>query len=580
MLYPRVNQFRQLIDLSGFWDFLPDPQDSGTGTGWSQGFPGGVPIAVPASWNDQLAGLRDFLGPAWYSTAFTVPAAWGEGQLLLRFDSVNYLAKVWLNGRELGEHEGGHLPFSFDVTKAVQPGRNVLVVRVDGTLAMDRVPPGEVPQNPLDGFPSTPPYPNGSFDFFPFCGIHRPVRLCLVPRTGLTAIEVHTSLSDAGASLEVRLAAGKGQGTKARVTLAGQGAILGADADISSGKAAVEVRVRNPSLWSCESPNLYELDITLLRGDAAFDSYALPVGIRTVEVRGDSLLLNGAPILLKGFGRHEDFPVTGRGILPPLIVRDFDIMRWTGANSFRTTHYPYSEEMMDLADRLGFLVIDEIPAVGLFFAEEGLDRRQELCAAYLRDLIQRDRNHPSVIAWSVANEPHSRRPAAGPFLRSLIDVARSLDTSRPVTVVSHVGTDEEAFAFCDLLCLNRYYGWYTEGGRIEEGCARLSQELDALHAKFGKPIILSEFGADTVAGWHAEPPEMFSEEYQVQFLERYIEVLRSKPWVVGHHVWNLADFKTGQAVHRFGGMNLKGVFTRDRRPKMAAHLLRRLWGGA
>jgi len=254
-------------------------------------------------------------------------------------------------------------------------------------------------------------------------------------------------------------------------------------------------------------------------------------------------------------------------------------MRWTGANSFRTTHYPYSEEMMDLADRLGFLVIDETPAVGLFFSDEGLERRKALCAGYLRDLVERDRNHPSVIAWSVANEPHSRRPAAAPFFRELVELARSLDHTRPITVVSHVGLEEEAFAFCDLLCLNRYYGWYTEAGRIDEGCARLGEELDALHRKFGKPLILTEFGADTVSGVHAEPPEMFSEEYQVRFLERYIEVLRSRPWVVGHHVWNLCDFKTGQSIQRVGGMNLKGVFTRDRRPKMAAHALRRLWGG-
>jgi beta-glucuronidase len=295
-------------------------------------------------------------------------------------------------------------------------------------------------------------------------------------------------------------------------------------------------------------------------------------------VSGDQLLLNGKPILLKGFGRHEDFPVTGRGIVPAVIVRDFDIMRWTGANSFRTTHYPYSEEMMDLADRLGFMVIDEIPAVGLFFSEPGLQRRQDLCSAYLRDLVQRDRNHPCVIAWSIANEPHSRRPAAGPFLRGIAKLAKSLDASRPVTIVSHVGVEEEAFDSCDLLCLNRYFGWYTEGGRIEEGCRKLSAELDALHEKFRKPVILTEFGTDAVSGWHAEPPEMFSEEYQAQFLERYIEVLRSKTWVVGQHVWNLCDFKTGQSIQRIGGMNLKGVFTRDRRPKMAAHVLRRLWG--
>ncbi|MBM4458243.1 MAG: hypothetical protein FJ011_10840 [Chloroflexi bacterium] len=186
-------------------------------------------------------------------------------------------------------------------------------------------------------------------------------------------------------------------------------------------------------------------------------------------------------------------------------------------------------------------------------------------------------NHPSVIAWSLANEPHSNRPAARDFFRNLFDLARSLDSTRPVTLVSMLGLAEESFEFCDFLCLNRYSGWYTESGRLDQGVARLSAELDALHARFGKPLVLSEFGADTIAGMHAQPPEMFSEEYQAEMLTRYIEMLRSKPYVVGEHVWNMCDFKTGQAVFRMGGMNLKGVFTRDRRPKLAAHRLRELW---
>ena len=136
--------------------------------------------------------------------------------------------------------------------------------------------------------------------------------------------------------------------------------------------------------------------------------------------------------------------------------------------------------------------------------------------------------------------------------------------------------EEEAFDFCDVVCLNRYYGWYSQPGRLEEGCALLSEELDALHAKYPKPTLLTEFGADTIPGCHAQPPEMFSEEYQAEMLTRYIEVLNSKPWVVGQHVWNLCDFKTSQSVIRFGGMNMKGVFTRDRRPKLAAHRLREL----
>jgi beta-glucuronidase len=115
------------------------------------------------------------------------------------------------------------------------------------------------------------------------------------------------------------------------------------------------------------------------------------------------------------------------------------------------------------------------------------------------------------------------------------------------------------------------------GGQIEKACAALSAELDALHERYGKPVLLTEFGADTLPGWHAQPPEMFSEEYQVAFIEKTIAVLRSKPYVSGEHVWNLCDFKTTQGITRVGGLNYKGVFTRDRRPKMAAHHLKRLW---
>ena len=127
------------------------------------------------------------------------------------------------------------------------------------------------------------------------------------------------------------------------------------------------------------------------------------------------------------------------------------------------------------------------------------------------------------------------------------------------------------------MSLNRYAGWYSESGRLDEGVASLTEEIDAMYAKFKKPLILSEFGADTVAGHHALPPEMFSEEYQAAILEQYIDVLRRKPFVVGEHVWNMCDFKTSQGVLRVGAMNLKGVFTRDRRPKLAAHRLRARW---
>lgn len=575
MLYPQTNRHRQCHDLSGFWELRFDPAGEGRRAAWSAGFTAARPVAVPASWNEQFADERDNLGPAWYQTRFDLPWAVNGQAVFLRFGSVNYLAEVWLNGCRLGEHEGGHLPFEFEVTLHLKPEANLLVVRVDGSLAADHVPPGNVNAGPEDSFVShSGNFPETQFDFFPYCGIQRPVLLYAVPRNHLTDLTVLTSVDGEAATVTVQVSCQTAGQEPISVRLIGPDYDQTATA-ICSGMAEVSLEVPHARLWSPDDPCLYELTAALSGGD----TYRLPVGIRTIAVEGDRLLLNGKPIYLTGFGRHEDFPILGRAMIPAVIVKDYALLKWIGANSFRTSHYPYSEQMMDLADRLGFLVIDETPAVGLFFRADGLDKRLSSCKQYVRELIARDKNHPSVILWSLANEPHSHRPEAVPFFRQLYDLAKSLDATRPVTLVSHVGIKEEAFDFLEVVCMNRYYGWYSQTGRIEEGIARLSAEMDAIHERYPKPFILTEFGADAVAGAHAQPPEMFTEEYQAELIRRYIEVARSKSFVVGEHIWNMCDFKTAQGVTRVHGLNHKGVFTRDRRPKLAAHQLRRLWRG-
>jgi beta-glucuronidase len=572
MLYPQCNSFRQSIDLSGIWDFRFDPENSGVASGWTNGLTDARPIAVPASWNDQFEDGRDYLGDAWYQTRFDLPLGFDSArqQIRLRFGSVNYIAEAWLNGARLGLHEGGHLPFEFDIAAHLQHERNTLVVRVNGELAFDRVPPGNIA--PELTVSKEEKFPAASFDFFPFCGIHRPVLLYAIPRDAFDDVTVTTDIADARGIVRVR-AARSTRDSIVRATLTGHGANISAE---SSGDE-IELNVPNAALWSCESPNLYDLTVELARESVVFDRYNLSIGIRTIRVTSDAFLLNGKPVYLKGFGRHEDFAIAGRGLVPAVNVKDFALLQWINANSFRTSHYPYSEQQMDLADRLGILVIDETPAVGLFFAEQGLARRLELCRQMTHDLIARDKNHPCVIAWSLANEPNSAHPNAPVFFRTLYDLAKSLDATRPVTLVSSKGVQEESFDFMDLLCLNRYYGWYSQIGQIELGASKLSQELDTMYAKWRKPLVFTEFGADTLPGHHAQPPEMFSEEYQAEMIARDIQVLRSKPFVVGEHVWNLCDFKTAQGVRRVNGMNYKGVFTRDRRPKMAAHRLRELW---
>ncbi len=574
MLFPQSNPFRQQLDLSGIWEFAFDPQDTGRDQGWFQGLKTHRPIAVPASWNDQFADERDYFGAAWYQTHFFVPETWMQRNTFIRFGSVNYWAEVWLNGERLGSHEGGHLPFEFDISERVRSEGNQLVVRVDGRLGYDTVPPGEL--DPEDVIAAHLPYPNTSFDFFPFCGIQRPVLLYSTSKNYLKDITVVPDIDGSTGLLTILRETNQPENLQARITVQDDTQ----DIQLEAEAGEITLEIPDASFWSPEQPHLYELKIDLLDGDDPVDSYSLPVGIRTVYVDGDALYLNGRPIQLRGFGRHEDFPIYGRGYAPPVVVKDFDLMRWVGANSFRTTHYPYAEQQLALADRLGFLVIDETPAVGLFFKNErDQEKRNSLCMQMLAEMIQRDKNHPSVVMWSLANEPYTDHPRAAQFFREMYDRANFLDGTRPVTIARHARAADDSFDFLDVVSLNLYYGWYQQQGRLREGFARLDQELDDVYQRFRKPIILTEFGADTLPGHHAIPPEMFSEEYQTAFIEGYLKVAAQKPYVVGSHIWNLCDFKTGQAVHRMGSMNYKGVFTRDRRPKMAAHRLREIWKG-
>ena len=566
MLYPQRNQYRQFIDLSGFWDFRFDINNFGLKENWQSGFDKSQPIAVPASWNDQFADNRDFLGPAWYQIRFEMPWGWDNKKVFLRFGSVNYISDVWLNRELVGHHEGGHLAFEYDVSDRIL-NDNLLVVRVDGRLAKEHVPPKG---RTLENFPET------NYDFYPFCGIQRPVMLYTIPKNGIKDITVLTSITKTLGIMDIKLETVGISGAIAKCSLNGFETNLVKEFKIEQEVQEMTLEVNNARFWDVNNPSLYNLTIEIIKNDSTLDSYSLKVGIRTIEVKGDKLLLNGKPIYLKGFGRHEDFPITGRGYVPAVIIKDYSLMEWIGANSFRTSHYPYSDQMMDLADQLGFLVIDEIPAVGLTFNRDVIERELELCSKYIQELIARDKNHPSVIMWSLANEPHSSVKSKE-FFKSLYDQTRNLDKSRPITVVNMMGVREKAFEFCDVLCINRYYGWYVQPGKIEDACQSLSEEMDKLYERHHKPVILSEFGADTIPGWHSQPSEMFSEEYQAEFIEKYIGVCRSKPYVIGEHVWNLCDFKTSQGITRMGGINYKGVFTRDRRPKMAAHILRKLW---
>ena len=587
MLYPQQNNKRNLLDFPGIWDFQIDPDEIGESAGWFNGLNDARPIAVPASWNDLYDDIRDYMGVAWYVTESYVPTSWQDERIMLRVGSANYAAKVWINGTLVGQHEGGHLPFEFDVTGNIMwDTPNTIAIQVENHLTPTRVPAGNV-QGGIGGFMRN--FPPTTFDFFPYCGLHRAVQLYSVPPTHIADVTVTTDIDGTNGIVTVAVLADGA--TTGSLQLTGEDTNETTALAFSAGKAQAQLTVADARLWSPDDPYLYKLAVSL--GDGA-DHYTLNVGIRTIAVDGDTLLLNGQPIFLKGFGKHEDFAICGRGNFNPLVVKDYALLKWIGANSYRTAHYPYAEEQMMMADREGILIINEIPNVSLQFTggDEAVAERLRMCKQQMSELIARDKNHPSVIMWSIANEPmppdFMKRfmgggdpdpvdPKTTSFFQELNDLCHAEDPTRPVTLVGVMGGPVEWLATVDVACLNRYYGWYMLGGQLDEAQGTLEQELDALHEQLGKPMLITEFGADTIAGNHSHPSDLWSEEYQVELIRCYLDVADVRPFMAGMHIWNFADFKTAQATMRAASMNHKGVFTRDRQPKMAAHFLHERW---
>lgn len=579
-LFPQQNDFRNVLNLSGIWKFKLDPTGAGEKEQWFNGLSDYRSIAVPGSWNEQFTDTRDYLDLAWYETETYVPSTWKGQRIYIRIGSATYAAKVWINGKPLGRHEGGHVPFAFDISSDVKwNASNRISIQVENILKPTRVPTGNVQGSSFRNFPES------NYDFFPYAGLNRQVHLYTVPTSYIKDITVKTNFESTTGTVEVKVEQ-EGKLANGKVIVSGGGQNFEAPVRFTNGVATAKVNIPNVRLWSTEDPFLYDIKVTL----GNVDRYELKSGVRTIAVTDKQVLLNGKHIFLKGFGKHEDFPIFGRGSAYPVIVKDFSLFKWIGANSFRTTHYPYDEEFLHMADREGILVIDEIPAVGLYFDGDAgeLDARQAMCRQYINELYSRDKNHTSVIMWCVANEPSksikigiqsesTEDDKSFDYMSELFQMFRKKDPTRLLTFVGVMMGPANWHTLSDVVCINRYWGWYTNTGDMATGLKTISSELDRMHKKYKRPVMVTEFGADAYPGIHANDDDMYTEEFQKNFIKGYLDVADSKDFMAGMHIWNFADFKTSQNLMRFGGFNFKGVFTRDRKPKMAAHYLRERW---
>ena len=573
------------------WKFHLDERSVGENEGWIDGIPGEEMIPVPASFQDFYTekDIREYTGDFWYETDFFVPGEWEGREILLRFGAATHRAGVYVNGILITEHEGGFLPFSADVTTVVRyDSYNKVVVKVNNELNCTNIPCGETITLP-NGKKMSKPY----FDFFNYAGLQRSVYLLAVPRESVVDFDLDYAIhgKNAEVSYQVRT---NGEHAVQLELLDAEGSCVAQ----KDGKEGV-LYVENAHLWQVRNAYLYRLRIRIMDGEELIDEYEQEIGIRTVKVEGTDILINGEPVYLKGFGKHEDSDIVGRGFSIGIMKRDFELMKWIGANSFRTSHYPYSEEIYQMADREGFLIIDEVPAVGMFqslmnFMEASTGKQTAffekettpvLLKAHLRaieEMITRDKNHPSVIAWSLLNEPETTNEAAVPYFKEVFDFANKLDMQkRPRTfalIMNSLPDTCKCYQFSDIIALNRYYGWYMKGGYeicVAEELFR--KEMNAWkEKKLNKPFIFTEYGADTLASEHKLPSVMWSQEYQDEYLKMTHEVFDSYDFIKGEQIWNFADFQTTEGIMRVNG-NKKGVFTRQRQPKDIAYKLKERW---
>ncbi|MDT2731791.1 beta-glucuronidase [Streptococcus parauberis] len=585
MLYPSFSKSRSVYDLSGLWQFkLGDhnPQEI---------LPNEEVMVVPSSFNDVVVDKdkRNYIGDFWYERTLEIPKVAENEELVLRFGSVTHHAKVYVNGQLLGQHKGGFTPFEIVVPdQLVNESSLRLSVCANNILDYSTLPVGNYSEE-IDDDSQVRKVVKENFDFFNYAGIHRPVKLVVRPKNHIREIVITSQLSDDLSSADLHIAVETSQAVDSyRFTIMDEDGKVLAESDSS------DIHLDQIRLWEVLDAYLYTARIETYKNGQLLDVYEEPFGLRKIAVQNGQFLMNNKPVYFKGFGKHEDTFINGRGLNEAANLMDLNLMKEMGANSFRTSHYPYSEEMMRLADRMGILVIDEIPAVGLFQnftasldldgKDNGTWQKMETKEAHelaIQELVARDKNHPSVVMWVVANEPASHEQGAHEYFEPLVKLYKDLDPQkRPVTLVNILMATPDkdlAMDLVDVICLNRYYGWYIDHGDLKKGEKGLRQELLQWQEKFPeKPIIMTEYGADTLPGLHSSWDIPYTEEFQSAFYEMTHGVFDEIPNLVGEQVWNFADFETNLMILRVQG-NHKGLFSRNRQPKQVVKDFRKRW---
>lgn len=513
-------------------------------------------LKVPSDWNTQDPTLFRFEGVIWYQRDFDFKPE-PNTRTFLHIGAANYKSFVWVNQKRICDHEGGFTPFDCEVTAALKPGGNFVVIAVDSTRE-------------VDGIPSV------GIDWFNYGGLTRDVSLVTLPMQFIDDYDVHLKRETTFSAANTNTLSGyihvegASAGTAVTLRIADAGVNTTVETD-TQGRAAFEVKASKLELWSPQTPRLYKVELA-----SGQDRLTDDIGFRDIRVEGTRILLNGTPVFLQGANMHAEAPYrTGRACTDEDVKNIFGFLQELNANFVRLAHYPHDERMERTADRDGIMIWSEIP----LWQHISFDKPEVYAKAtyMLNEMIRRDRNKASVILWSVSNETPNN-PTRTHFLTNLANEARKLDSTRLITSAiigphpngNEMVEDDPFVNALDVVGQNEYIGWYV------------MRPEDADNVKWTlpqKPILISEFGAEAKQGDHGGKDQRWAEEQQVNVYQHQFVMINKIPQVRGLVPWILMDFRSPvRNIPKLqDGFNRKGLISEEGKKKQAFYLFQKTY---
>lgn len=546
---------RKQSELDGFWDFTPLETPSNLPDTFSD------KILVPSCWESNIK-YSTYRGYGLYRRKIHVDE---ETSLRLFFYGVSHKATVFFDKIEVGNHYNAYTGFEI-ILKDIAPGDHELMVLVSNNFDQD----------------SALHLPN---DYYSYGGITRPVSLEYINKLYIKDVQFTPIWEDGLWSANVKVSicniSSSSQSFGLKCLLNSQ-SIYENQEEIRSIDSGEEIIINfsytavDVMPWSPESPHLYFLTTQIINpylGEVV-DDLIERVGFRSITVQGNRLLLNNEPFIFKGFNRHEDFNLSGNAITVQEGNIDLNFLSDMGANAVRTSHYPNDTHFLDMCDERGFAIWEENHARGLSLDQMDHPNFRVQCYNCNQEMVTQHYNHPSILIWGILNECASDSSEGRTHYHEQLNQIRSLDQTRPLTFASHQHFKDICFDLVDIVSVNLYHGWYGEHKTVHGLQKAYEEELEWIQSTpgHGKPIIISEFGAGALYGYHSPQRVKWSEERQADIIDQCLSLYLHRQEIVGTFIWQLADCRVTDEVwgiQRPRTINNKGILDEYRRPKMA-----------